>query len=143
MKKHSIHDHDTALFNKKFFLAELHATFERADRNEYPLSMLSASFSADALNNVDKKTKKTFLKNLGKVFTSVTRGSDIVCRYDKNHIVVLLPLTEGEEALILEGRLQKALENEDLGTTSKVAFDLKSFQADWDENEASFVEKIG
>ena len=141
MKKHSMYDHDTSLFNKKFFLAELHTSFERADRTENPLSMLSASFDANALQNVDEKSKKVFMKELGEIFTTVTRGSDIVCRYDVNHIVVLLPLTEDEEARILEGRLEDALAAHDFHVNPEVTFNLTTTQAEWDETEEAFLER--
>ena len=141
MKKHSMHDHDTGLFNKKFFMAELHATFDRADRTENPLSLLSASFDTHALNALNKKAKKAYMKELGEVFTTITRVSDIVCRYDVNHLVVLLPLTEAEEAHILEGRLEDALENHDFKVNPKVSFNLTSTQTEWDETEAAFLRR--
>ena len=142
MEKHSLHDHETGLFNKKYFLTELRAAFEGANRHEKPLSMISASFTGKSLKQLSKQNRQIFMQDIGDIFTSVTRLSDIVCRYDVNHIMVLLPLTEGDEAHILEGRLQDALENFNFQITPKVMFNLTSSQAEWDEQTEAFLQRL-
>ena len=139
MKKHTIHDHETGLFNKKYFLAELHSTFSSSMRHENPLSLVFVSPNSFTDKTYDKKTKSILMKELGELFTSVTRNSDISCRYDENHFAVLLPLTNREHALILEDRLKKALENHDFKVTPKLHFDLVTTEAEFDETEEAFI----
>ena len=141
MKKHSMHDHETYLFNKKYFLAELHSTFDRSVRHENPLSLISVTLGEFTDKTYDKKAKKNLMKELGELFTSVTRNSDIACRYNENHIVVLLPLTDKAHALILEERLKEALHNHDFKVTPELHFDLVTTEAGRDETENAFIER--
>ncbi len=139
MKKHAIHDHETKLFNKKYFLAELHSTCARSKRHENPLSLLFVSLDNFTKETYDKKTRKDLLLELGKFFTSVTRASDILCRYDENHFAVLLPLTAKENALVLEDHLKEALKKHDFRVTPEVEFSFATTQFDTDETEESFI----
>jgi len=139
MKKHAIHDHETKLYNKKYFLAELHSTFDRSVRHENPLSLVSVTLNNFSNKTYDKKIKNKFLKELGEVFISVTRNSDITCRYNENHIAILLPLTDKAHAQILEGRLQEALNNHNFDVTPQIDFSFVTTEATWDESEEAFI----
>lgn len=139
MKKHAIHDHETHLFNKKYFLSELHSTFSRSIRHKNPLSLLFVSLNDFTEKTYDKKTKINIMKQLGEIFTTVTRISDIPCRYDENHFAVLLPLTDKEHALILEDRLREALEEHDFKVSPEIDFSFATTQADPEESEETFI----
>ncbi len=141
MKKHSIHDHETHLFNKKYFLAELHSTFDRSVRHENPLSLISVTLNGFTDKSYDKNTKNKMLRELGEVFTSITRNSDITCRYDTDHIAVLLPLTDKKHAQILEGRLQEALNNHNFDVTPQMNFDFVTTEVGLDETEEEFIKR--
>ena len=139
MKKHAIYDNETKLFNKKYFLAELHSTCAGSKRHKNPLSLLFVSLDNFTKETYDKKTKEALLLELGELFTFVTRDSDISCRYDENHFAVLLPLTDKEHALLLKDRLKEALEKHDFRVTPKVEFNFATTQFDADETEESFI----
>jgi len=139
MKKHTIHDHETKLFNKKYFLAELHSTCARSKRHENPLSLLFVSLGDFTKETYDKKTRKALLLELGELFTFVTREGDILCRYDENHFAVLLPLTTRENALVLEDRLKENMKKHDFRVTPEVEFSFITTQLDTDETEESFI----
>ena len=141
MRKHSIHDHETHLFNQKYFLSELHSTFSGSIRHENPLSLLFVSLNGFTEKTYDKKTKNNLMKELGEVFTSVTRNSDISCRYDENHFAVLLPITNREHALILEDRLREALENHDFKVTPEMKFSFVTTEANSEETEEVFISR--
>jgi len=140
--KHAIHDHETKLFNKKYFLSELHSTFDRSLRYEYPLSLISVTLNGFTNKTYDKKTKIKAMQELGELFTAVTRNSDIACKYDENHIAVLLPLTDKKHALVLENRLKEALEDHDFGVTPKMKFSFKTVEADAQESEEAFIASV-
>ncbi len=141
IKKHAIYDHETKLFNKKYFLAELKTSCARSVRHKYPLSMLSFSIDDFEKGSVkyDEKTKNHILKMLGGLVTSLTRTSDIACRYDEGHFSLLLPDTKAENALILEGRVRKTLEEHDFTTTPEPKFKFSTVQFDYEETPEAFT----
>ena len=141
MKKHAIHDHETKLFNKKYFLAELHSTFSRAQRHENPLSLIFISLNEFSDKTYDKKTKRKLMQELGEVFNHVTRISDISCKYDENHFAILAPLTDRESAHILEGRLEKALKDHDFKVTPEIKFSFVTTEANTNETKEGFIER--
>ena len=141
MKKHSIHDHDTHLFNKKYFLAELHSTFNRSIRHENPLSLLFVTLDGFTDKTYDKKTKIKLLNDIGELFTSTTRSSDIACRYDVNHFAVLLPLTDKNHALLLENRLKETFRDHDFKVAPEITLSFVTTQADVNETEETFVSR--
>jgi len=141
MKKHAIYDHETKLFNKKYFLTELHSTFSRAKRHESPLSLIFVSLNGFTDKTYDKKTKRNLMQELGEVFTFVTRDSDISCRYDENHFAILVPLSDREHALLLEDRLEKALEDHNFEVTPEMKFSFVTTEANADETEEAFISR--
>ncbi len=130
MKKHAIHDHETKLFNKKYFLSQVKTSCARSARYKHPLSMLSISIDDLEKGNekYDQTTKEHALKIFGGLITSLTRMSDIAARYDENHFSILLPETEEENALILEKRVREALEKHDVMADLKFKFSTTHFE---------------
>ena len=139
MKKHSIHDHETHLFNKKYFLSELHSTFDRSVRHENPLSLISVTLNGLTNKSYDKKTKAALMKTIGDLFTSVTRNSDITARYSEEKITVLLPLTDEAQARILEDRIKEALDNHNFEVEPRIDFSFVTTEAKVDEPEEAFI----
>ena len=141
MKKHAIHDHETKLFNKKYFLSELKTSCSRSARHNHPLSMLSIVIDNFETKSYDKKTKAHILKVLGGLITSLTRTSDVACRYDEDHISILLTDTEEENALFLEGRIREALEKHDFGVSPQLSFKFAAAHFDFEETPKAFVSR--
>jgi len=141
MKKHAIHDHETQLFNKKYFLAELKISCARSVRNNYPLSMLSIAIDDFEKESkiYDKKTKEHILKIFGGLITSLTRISDVACRYDENHFYILLPDTTEENALILEKRVRKTLETHVFDVTPELNFMFTTAHLNDKESPEAFI----
>lgn len=139
MKKHAIHDHETKLFNKKYFLAELKATCASSARHNYPLSMLYISIDDFEKENqtYDKKIKTDTLEIFGALITSAVRTSDIACRYDENHFLILLPFTE--DTLILEERIRHALQKDDWMISKNITFNFTTTQFDKEETGEAFI----
>lgn len=144
MKKHAIYDHETRLFNRKYLLSELKTTCSRSIRYKYPLSLLSITIAdlAETDHTYDKKTKKHILKIFGALMISLTRASDVACRYDKNSFFIILPFTEEKDALILEERIRKALEKHDFFTTPKPKFKFATDHLNYEETAEGFVTRI-
>ena len=141
MKKHAIHDHETKLFNKKYFLAELKSTCAGSVRHNYPLSMLLVTIDDFEKENkkYDKKTKIQTLERFGALITSLVRISDIPCRYDENNFCILLAFTEKENASIPEDHIRQALQKDDWMIDKKIAFNVKVTEFDKKETEEAFI----
>lgn len=140
MKKHAIHDHETKLFNKKYFCAELKTSCARAVRNQSPLSMLAISMDdfGKGSKRYDKKTKEHILNMMGDLITSLTRISDVACRYDEDHFSILLPDTPEENALILEKRVREELQKHDFGVTPELQFKFATAHLNYKETHEAF-----
>lgn len=143
MKKHAIHDHETKLFNKKYFCAELKTSCARAVRNQSPLSMLSISIDdfGKESKRYDKKTKKHILNTLGELITSLTRTSDVACRYNEDLFSILLPDTQEENALNLEKRVREAFEKQDFGVTPELHFKFATAHLNDKEEAETFLSR--
>lgn len=144
IKKHAIHDHETKLFNKKYFCSELKTSCARAERNNSPLSILSISIDdfEEGSKKYNKKTKEHVLNMLGELITHLTRTSDVACRYDENHFPVLLPDTPEENALILENRIREAFEKHDFSATPELNFKFATAHLHYKELPEAFITRI-
>lgn len=143
IKKHAIYDLETKLFNKKYFLAELKAICPRSVRHKFPLSILSISIvDFDKKDNTyDKKTKKDILKAFGDLIVSLTRISDVACRYEENSFYIILPFTEEKGALILEEHIREVLEKHDFMATPELKFKFATTQFNDEETPEAFVKR--
>jgi diguanylate cyclase (GGDEF)-like protein len=141
MKKHAIHDHESRLFNKKYFMSELKITCSRSVRHNYPLSMLCVSIDNFEKENTiyTNRTKINTLKILGILIHSLVRDGDIPCRYDENHLFILLPFTEKENALFLEERIRTALEKDNWMRTKNIICKFQTTEFDKNESEKAFI----
>lgn len=144
MKKHAIHDHETKLFNKKYFDAELKTSSARAQRNNTPLSMLSISIDdfGKESRKYDQRTQEHILKIFGGLITSLTRESDVACRYDEDRFSILLPDTPEENALNLESRIREAFEKHDFGVSPELTFKFATTHLQDEESADVFIARI-
>ena len=109
--RHSIHDHVTGLYNKKYFNNVLEHAQTLADRQEHPLSLLTLSIiNYDELNeSLDKENFENYLKEFSTVFSHFFRQSDTVCRVEKECFVSIAPDATLESINKLSKRLQQHL----------------------------------
>jgi len=144
MKKHAIYDLETKLFNKKFLLSELRGICPRSVRHKFPLSVLSFSIiNFDEMDSgYNKKTRQRVFNIFGEIILSVTRVSDIACRYDESHFYIILPFTEEKNALILEGRVREILETHDFETIPEPKFKFATLQFNGVETTEAFITRI-
>ena len=141
IKKHAIHDHESKLFNKKYFMAELKTTCSRSARHNYPLSILRVSINDFEKENktYSRKVKRNTLKVFGILMHSLVRDGDIASRYDDNHFLILLPFTEEENALLLEERIEQALKKDKWMTSQQITFEFNTTEFDKKESEEALI----
>ena len=114
LKKLSITDGLTQLFNSRHFYSQLKGEIGRSNRYKHPLSLL--------LLDIDhfKKYNDTYghlegdkvLVRLGQVIKQVLRKMDSAYRYGGEEFTVILPETVGAEAETVAQRLRITVENE-------------------------------
>jgi len=136
----SLYDNKTKLYNRQYFLAELTTTYERAIRYDFPLSILLISI--ENLDEFNKKEKELVLKEIGKFMLKHSRQSDILCRYDENKIVLLLPMTDYLHASIAKDRFQKGLLSINFNIEKQPIFQFKAVQNSTDENSDEFLQRV-
>jgi len=118
----SIYDIETNLYNHNYLMEHLKTTCARATRYKYPLSLLSISLKNIALDKLSEDEYKRFMETVGDMVLSLTRTSDVACRYDKTHIAIILPFTEDENAKILMSRIQETFEKQNFDISQDVKF---------------------
>ncbi len=143
IKKHAIHDLETNLFNKNYFLSQLNTTCARTDRHGYPLSMIAVKIEAfeTMAKTVDKKRQKHFLEMFGGLILSLTRTSDVACRYSDDTFFIILPDTNKDNAGIVEGRIQETLDAHDFMIEETVKFDVAVAEYQQKEQVDKFIER--
>ena len=141
IRKHAIHDHETNLYNQKYFNAQLHSLCARSQRHNDPFSVLFISLNGFTKKTYDKKTAEMLLKQIGEIITIATRDSDVACRYDENHFVILMPFTTSENGYVLEKRIKEVLIQQQFNVEPKLSFGYATTQYDINESEKEFIKR--
>lgn len=146
MKKHAIHDGETALFNKKYFLSVLQNACAESKRYHTPLSALWISVTFES--TADKKAKKQFYREFGTIVSGAIRSSDIAARYsdpasaaEKTLFCILLPMTSEAHGEVLASRLQETLGTKLSADASKNTLGFSIDAYDQEENCERFIEE--
>jgi diguanylate cyclase (GGDEF)-like protein len=107
LRKHALRDYETGLYNRQYFDAQYQILCANAKRYKKPLSFLNISI----LNLLDfqEEERKELLNSFGRIVADDVRSSDIGCRFDSNHIILILPETEVNNVHIVQKRLEEKL----------------------------------
>ena len=110
LKKLSITDDLTDLYNRRHFYESLKNEIERSSRYHHTLSMLMLDIDGFKSYNDQHGHQEgdKLLISLGKILKDSIRASDIPCRYGGDEFTVILPHIEGEEAYSTAQRIQNA-----------------------------------
>ncbi len=111
IKRHAIHDHETGLYNRKYFNEALQKTKLLSIRHESPFSLLTISFEdyPYLAKTLGRKEMKMFLHAFAKHLDGFFRHSDTICRIEGNLFVVILPDATFENSEKLVKRLETDL----------------------------------
>jgi len=142
IRKHAIVDHDTKLFNRKYFDAHVKKACAEAKRYERSLTVLVL-----CMKNLEKlpgkKARADMLGVLGLVVNDTVRLSDIASRYNERTVVMILNETDAEGAEILETRLLKALGDDVALKHSELEYVTEIIECKKQEESAAFIAEIG
>ncbi|MFH1019427.1 MAG: diguanylate cyclase [Pseudomonadota bacterium] len=107
-KELSLVDELTRLFNKRYFNTQLELEVERANRHGHPLSLLLLDIDNfkhhnDTYGHADGDR---VLARLGQVIAESLRVNDVPCRYGGEEFTIILPVTSGEQAIVVTERIR-------------------------------------
>ncbi|MDD5158026.1 diguanylate cyclase [Sulfurimonas sp.] len=120
--KHTVHDHITWLYNKKYFEGILKNATLLAIRQDRSLSLLILVISNydDLQKSLDKKSFEKNLKELAAVFSHFFRQSDTVCRIEEECFASIMPDATSTNINKLSSRLKQELESKHSNISCKV-----------------------
>ncbi|MBI5062579.1 MAG: diguanylate cyclase [Desulfatitalea sp.] len=148
LKRLSITDGLTKLYNSRYFYNQLKIEIDRTTRYQRPLSLL--------LLDIDnfKEYNDTYghlegdkiLIRLGQVIKSCLRKMDSAYRYGGEEFTVILPETEGDEAATVAERIRSAVETEHFYPQKEdepvaITISIGVTEFNWQEEIALFVQR--
>ncbi len=147
LKELAITDELTQLYNSRHFFKQLDLEVYRSKRYEHPLSLLFLDVDHfkkynDAYGHV--QGNKVLIR-LGQIIKSCLRTMDSAYRYGGEEFTVILPETEGKEALIVAPRIRASIEAEKFtpgsGKIVNVTISIGVTEYCPDERVSNFVER--
>jgi len=119
--QHSTHDSLTGLYNRQYFSNALTQHFSLAARNQSDLSILFIDVDdfKDVNDAYGHSVGDNVLRQVSTTISQAVRQSDIAARYGGEEFIVLLPLTNSIEALILAERIRTNVEKAKLDANGK------------------------
>jgi diguanylate cyclase (GGDEF)-like protein len=126
MQRQSRTDALTKLFNRRFFDERVAFEFERAQRYHSMVSLLVADI--DHFKEFNDKHGHArgddALKAVARQLLEGVRSQDVVCRYGGEEFALILPGTEGEQAMAVAESLRYAVEHARGGMPSGVTISV-------------------
>ena len=147
LKKLSITDGLTQLYNSRHFYAQLKGEIERFNRYGHKLSLLLLDIDnfKDFNDTYGHLQGDKILVRIGHIIRTCLRKMDTAYRYGGEEFTIILPGTPGGEARTVAERLRAAVENEHFshGATSGPAITISIGVTQYRREEpiASFVQR--
>jgi two-component system cell cycle response regulator len=109
MVEMAIKDELTGLYNRRYFLEALEREVSKADRYgaDLALCMLDLDYFKDINDTYGHSAGDMVLSEIGKMFNTYNRFSDLVCRYGGEEFSVILPNTSLEKARVACDRFRE------------------------------------
>jgi diguanylate cyclase (GGDEF)-like protein len=118
LESQSFTDPLIAIFNRRYFDQRLNEEIKRSQRYKFPLSLLM--FDLDYFKQINDKYGHIIgdkvLIGIGKTLKQNIRESDILARYGGEELVLVLPYTVDNDAVVLAERLRCILEQTNYNT---------------------------
>lgn len=127
LREQAIRDQLTGLFNRRYLVETLERELARAQRGNYPVSVIMIDLdNFKKLNDLyGNRVGDLILESLGKMLLQKTRLGDIPCRYGGEEMVVVFPNMDMEMTAQRAEFLRKAFERSSInnaGLTIRTTF---------------------
>ncbi len=148
LKKLSITDGLTKLYNSRYFYSQLKIEIDRTSRYQRPLSLLLLDIDKfkEYNDNYGHLEGDKVLVRLGQVIKTCLRKMDSAYRYGGEEFTIILPETEGDEAATVAERIRSAVELERFypvneNDTISISVSIGVTEYIWQEEIAVFVQR--
>ncbi|KJS32806.1 MAG: diguanylate cyclase [Desulfatitalea sp. BRH_c12] len=148
LKRLSITDGLTKLYNSRYFYNQLKIEIDRTTRYQRPLSLLLLDIDRFKEYNDQHGHLEgdKVLVRLGQVIKSCLRKMDSAYRYGGEEFTIILPETECDEAATVAERIRVAVAEESFypekdGPTVFISISLGVTEYEWQEEIAAFVQR--
>jgi len=144
LKKQSIYDKETKLFNQNYFKSQLSISCAQSKRTKQPLSLISIKMDLEheAYKQLAKKRKAEVLNTFGNLILSLTRVSDMACRCDKDNVTIFTPSTKKENALLLQKRIIQRLSQETILIETQMQLKFTTVEYDCNESIDALLKRM-
>lgn len=127
VRRQSIVDHLTGVYNRRYFDAKLADEINRAIRygRDLSLVLIDIDHFKEINDRISYKQGDQVLVEAARLFRSHTREVDFVCRYGGDEFAVLMPETSYENALVKAETLREVVRNTPFSSTLDPAKPLR------------------
>jgi len=112
LKRFSTFDSTTQLYNYSYFVDRLSEEIDRADRYDYPLSVIKIDVDRfkDFNDTFGNQKGNALLGKMAKIIKRCVRNVDVAARYGAEEFALLLPNVDSDAQVVAE-RIRKQIEN--------------------------------
>lgn len=147
LQKLAITDGLTNLYNSRYFYNQLDLEVDRSKRYKHPLSLLLLDIDhfKDYNDTYGHLEGDKVLHRIGEIIKSCLRKMDTAFRYGGEEFTIILPETNGEEAVTVAERIRTEIENEKYkprpGVEAEKTISIGVSQYQAEEKISAFIER--
>jgi len=144
MLKQDIYDSESHLFNQKYCLVSAERICAQSDRSGHSFSILSLRIKGleSCATQYGKEERIKLLEAIGGYLAATTRLSDIACRYDEDHFLILRPETDAQQCRIPEKRIEEGMKEHMLKIVSSFKMAIHTITRLPEEECAGFLKRV-
>ena len=143
MIRHSIFDKLTKLYNRDYFLTEIKKACALSNRHERPLTVVFVHI--DDFRDVSKEEgpvkSDAILSIFGELVLSLTRASDMACRFSEDEFAIITPDTDLKSVMVVAERLRKKVLNHEFNVQHPMTVSISVTQYQANEDAERYIQR--
>ncbi len=143
LDKHTIYDLSSKLFNRNYFMAELPKNCSLSSRHDHPLSLLFIVIDEyeNLENEIGAKAMNRVIEVFGGLLVTLSRGSDVACRYSKDQFAIITAETTLQNAMVVAERIRSKVLANDFGVNHPITVSISVAKHFPQENVDELIER--